>query len=113
MKGYKVCSVIGDYYCSIIDTEGLLHYTIGEVIRRLVGNGPMAVFVSRGHAKEFYRVMLHAHMPPLKIFECEYEESKDKLLWFISTRGNKITAIGKTPGGTVFADSVKLIREAS
>lgn len=88
-----------------------LEYAEGLTTSRQGNNGPLGVFKSIGTALQFTGYVAHL-FSSLGIFECEYTESEAKGFWYVDEAG-KLQNLGDiwVPRGTVYADSVTLIRE--
>lgn len=89
-----------------------LSYAKGAVTRRRRGEGPLAVFTNRGYAEMFMRENFHRERNLFVALNCEYEESKHSSLWlrmdcpdFLRIKRNSL------PGGTAFANAVRILDE--
>lgn len=108
MKGYKVVMPKENGYYFSASSTCSMTYRIGIPTLRVGGNGPLAVFDAITYAESFVE-----HFEYLVIFECDYEFSFERRLWYMCL-GRRITFMNHLiPYGTEFADSVTLIREAS
>ena len=106
MKGYKVVQPWNDKLFSAVSFVRV-EYKEGMFVHPEFDCGPLAVFSSLMSAKQF---KTHTE----EIWECEYRPSKGKILFYLTEKwGRREMHLKQTPWGTVFADSVKLIKKVS
>jgi len=111
MKGYKICSMRGNYYISAFSNGNEIIYEIDEWTLPDASCGPLAVFDTLEHALNF---ITHSAVPRV-IFKCKYKPAKEKKMWCY-----KLTPLGvvrftftkaEAPKGTRLARKVKIIGE--
>ena len=119
MYGVKICSG-RTIFCSAFDDGLVTKYELGKWTVRTNKHGPFAVFDTILNAKRFlkstwgknyYKSLIYSK----SFFLCEYDESKEKELYFIyqcfGDVGTKKMLHSNIPKGTIFADRVKLIKK--
>lgn len=85
-KGYKVVrEFVPNKYISATDDGIRMQYCIGHPTKRLENCGPMGVFVSLAEARLFQKSGIELGIPGVKVAECDYIPSEEKMLWCIST----------------------------
>lgn len=121
--GWKVVSIMSDGSLISAFSAYALRYDFYKWTFPLVDCGPLAVFGTQKHAREF------AHdSKDVRVVKCEYltipnTDAKCTLWWdrqtILSNYGSQLlfyagtdntTLLGKVPKGTIFAAGVRLIR---
>lgn len=83
-----------------------VEYKINEFISRPDNCGPLTVFDSFDNAKCFTQMIGRFY-----IYSCEYTLSKDNKLWYYESIFEKnLFKVKNFPKGTIFTNSVKLIK---
>lgn len=107
--GYKVvCWNRAKYFSVIMCVE----YQINKATERPKDCGPLALFSRIEAALNFKRDMdLGTFNEENHVFECEYTPSKDNLLWMVTDYSElRELSVEKLPPGTIFADSITLLK---
>jgi len=112
-KGFKICRYNNrKEYTSAFHSGKITKYKLNEWIERESDCGSLAVFDTLLHVKRFLGCEYPINNAPYHVFQCEYEESKVKKIYYTNRYGDKITlSLVQVPEGTIFADRVKLIKE--
>ena len=108
MKGYKVTDCegysVGRKLRKNPPDAGVIHYHVGKTISPYPGMGPLAVFKKKKDAMRFKN---HFRCYGFRMFEIDFKRS---FLKYLFDGGKKLYRSGSI-NGTVYADSVKMIRE--
>jgi hypothetical protein len=109
--GYKLVKDEKGKYFSVFQRgrSGRVRYSLHRKTFPKYGCGPLCVFKSLDVAMEFY-VKLNLGYN-YKIFECEYRQTREELVWYMSGERKQWSTIKSLPEGTVGADWVKLTIE--
>jgi hypothetical protein len=112
MKAYKVVRVKhGKRWSAIIDHQSAVAlYARSKVTKRRKDNGPLACFRTLQDAVLFTNSLWPYGGDVVEIWEAKIKESKECALWFWSNGILEQTCLLDCPFGTVFADSIKLIK---
>jgi hypothetical protein len=121
-KGWKVIRILFGkrYSCTAGARERAVEYIKGKVVGRPHQGGPLAVFRTREHAREFTRVLRKRwanvswpNGPQFKIVRCLYIESGYNRLWEPNPRGQRYCSrsilLPYLPAGTRLAEKVKCL----
>lgn len=109
-KGWKVITKEERMSCiaGSCNCANRVYYPIDGIAEPAPGNGPLAIFKTRGSARDFLTMFLLR--PYCKIVECEYiEHTGEKVLWKLEITGVKDIKDGDFPPGTAFASKVKCL----
>jgi len=121
--GYKLVKVSKSnrmFSCAICRNLGGQEYFLNKPTRRIPGNGPLALFRSLKYIKRVLdNSLIGFRWNDYEMRECEYipTKLKTKTLWNQKSLNydGKMHILHKLsiPGGTIFADSVTLIKKIS
>jgi hypothetical protein len=107
-KGWKV--IKRKTRTSAVVPEGnayVVNYFENKIVRKPNKCGPLAVFKTRRHARDFVKL---GNWQERKVVRCLYRPSKYNMLWTPNTQSGRLKSFGMDlPRGTAFADEVKCL----